>query len=161
MEKLAIRPQVDIGQLTLDDGIRTLEGLVSSLREVPQRGDLTKEEKRNAEALFTGMSARLERARGLRRTMEQLAENCEELALDMDFTFLYNRQRKLLSIGYTKNANRLESACYDLLGLRSTHRHVRSHRQGRYPARKLVLSRPRPNSMRQGSRADLLGGEPF
>ena len=103
------------GQLTLDDGIRTLEGLVSSLREVLQRGDLTKEEKRNAEALLTGMSARLERARGLRRTMEQLAETCEELALDMDFTFLYNRQRKLLSIGYTQSGNRLESACYDLL----------------------------------------------
>jgi hypothetical protein len=115
IEKLDIRPQVDIGQLTLDDGIRTLEGLVSSLREALQRGDLTKEEKRSAGALLTGMSARLERARGLRRTMEQLAENCEELALDMDFTFLYNRQRKLLSIGYTKNENRLESACYDLL----------------------------------------------
>ena len=115
IEKLAIRPQVDIGQLTLEDGIRTLEGLVSSLREVLQRGDLTKEEKTNAAALSTGMSARLERARGLRRTMEQLAESCEELALDMDFTFLYNRQRKLLSIGYTKNENRLESACYDLL----------------------------------------------
>ena len=115
IEKLAIRPQVDIGQLTLDDGIRTLEGLVPSLHEVLQRGDLTKEEKRNAQALLTGMSARLERACGLRRTMEQLAESCEELALDMDFTFLYNRQRKLLSIGYTQSGNRLESACYDLL----------------------------------------------
>jgi len=115
IEKLAIRPQADIGQLTLDDGIRTLEGLVASLREVMQRGDLTNEEKRSAGALLTGMSARLEWARGLRRTMEQLAESCEELALDMDFTFLYNRRRKLLSIGYTKNENRLESACYDLL----------------------------------------------
>ena len=47
--------------------------------------------------------------------MEELAETCEELADDMDFAFLYNRQRKLLSIGYTKSANRLESACYDLL----------------------------------------------
>ena len=115
IEKLAIRPKVDIGQLTLDDGIRTLEGLVASLREVPQRGDLTNEEERSAAALLTGMNARLERARGLRRTMEQLADSCEELALDMDFTFLYNRQRKLLSIGYTKSTNRLESACYDLL----------------------------------------------
>jgi cyclic beta-1,2-glucan synthetase len=33
----------------------------------------------------------------------------------MDFGFLYNRQRKLLSIGYNTSANRLESACYDLL----------------------------------------------
>ena len=47
--------------------------------------------------------------------MEGLAETCEELAHDMDFGFLYNRQRKLLSIGYAKSANRLESACYDLL----------------------------------------------
>jgi hypothetical protein len=47
--------------------------------------------------------------------MEQLAETCEELAQEMDFGFLYNRQRRLLSIGYTKGAERLESACYDLL----------------------------------------------
>jgi len=115
VEKLDFHPQADIGQLTLDDAIRTLEGLVSSLHEALGRGGLSKEEKGKVETLATGMSARLERARALRRTMERLAENCEELALEMDFTFLYNRQRKLLSIGYTKNENRLESACYDLL----------------------------------------------
>lgn len=47
--------------------------------------------------------------------MDELADTCEQLADDMDFAFLYNRQRKLLSIGYTGSANRLESACYDLL----------------------------------------------
>ena len=161
IEKLAIRPQVDIGQLTLDDGIRTLEGLVSSLREVLQRGDLTKEEKRNAEALFTGMSARLERARGLRRTMEQLAESCEELALDMDFTFLYNRQRKLLSIGYTKNANRLESACYDLSASEARIATFVAIAKGDIPQESWFYLGRGQTQCEKRARADLLGGKPF
>ncbi len=115
IEKLAIRPEADIHQLTLDKGVKVLEGVVSSLRERLLRADFSKEERSNAKALLTRMCARLERARDLRETMEQLAETCDELADEMDFTFLYNRQRKLLSIGYTQGANRLESACYDLL----------------------------------------------
>jgi cyclic beta-1,2-glucan glucanotransferase len=115
IDNLGLRPLVDIPQLTLDEGIKTVEGLVSSLRERLNRADLEDIDKKNIEALLRKMCARVERARSLQVTMEQLAETCEELAHEMDFGFLYNRQRKLLSIGYTKSANRLESACYDLL----------------------------------------------
>jgi len=115
IESLGVRPQVDIRQLTLDEGIKTLEGLVFSLRESLTRTDLSNDDTKNVEALLRRVSARLERARSLHGIMEGLAETCEELAHDMDFGFLYNRQRKLLSIGYAKSANRLESACYDLL----------------------------------------------
>jgi cyclic beta-1,2-glucan synthetase len=115
IETLGIGPQIDIRQLTLDQGIKTLEELVSPLRENLNRTDLGHREKKSIEVLFRRVCARLEHARCLRSTMRQLAESCEELALQMDFGFLYNRQRKLLSIGYTKSDNRLESACYDLL----------------------------------------------
>jgi hypothetical protein len=115
IENLGVRPQADLRQLTLDQGIKTLEELVSSLGESLNRGDLGDADKKKAEVLLRKVSARRDRVRSLRETIEQLAETCEELAHGMDFGFLYNRQRKLLSIGYSKEANRLESACYDLL----------------------------------------------
>lgn len=115
IESLGIGPQVDIRQLTLDQATKTLEDLAASVRETLNRTDLGDAQKKSAEALLCKLSARSERARSLHATMDDLAEACEELALDADFAFLYNRQRKLLSIGYTKSANRLEGACYDLL----------------------------------------------
>ena len=115
IETLGIRPQMDVRQLTLDQGIKTLEEFVSSLRESLNRTDLEAQDRKSAEVLLRQLCARLEHVRTLRTTMQLLAESCEELALAMDFGFLYNRQRKLLSIGYTKSGNRLENACYDLL----------------------------------------------
>lgn len=115
IENLGVHQQVDVRQLTLDEGIKTLEGLLSSLRESLARTDLGDDDRKKIEALQRTISARLQRARSLHAMMEELAESCEDLAHEMDFGFLYNRQRKLLSIGCTKSANRLESACYDLL----------------------------------------------
>jgi cyclic beta-1,2-glucan synthetase len=115
IESFGVRPQVDIRQLTLNEGIKSLEGLVASLRESLARTDACDTDRKKIEAALGTFSARLERARSLHAAMEELAETCEDLAHDMDFGFLYNRQRKLLSIGYTQIANRLESSCYDLL----------------------------------------------
>ena len=115
MESLDVRPEVDIRQLTLDEGIKTLEGLVASSRESLARTDIADQDRKKIGAMLGTLSARLEWARSLRAMMEELAETCEDLAHEMDFGFLYNRQRKLLSIGYNQGANRLESACYDLL----------------------------------------------
>ena len=114
-ENLGLRPQIDIRQLTLDGAIKTFEGLVSSLHESLNRAGPGDSDQKKFEALLRKMRARLQRARSLHETIEQLADACEELAHKMDFAFLYNRQRRLLSIGYAKAAERLESACYDLL----------------------------------------------
>jgi len=115
VEHLGIRPQIDIHQLTLEEAIKALEGLASALSDSLNRADLSIEDRKKVEALQRKAAARAERARNLHATMEELAETCEGLAHEMDFGFLYNRQRKLLSIGYTKSADRVESACYDLL----------------------------------------------
>jgi hypothetical protein len=115
IESLGVRPQADTRQLTLDGGIKTLEALAAALRETLNRPEIAANDAKNVKALLRKISARLEGARSLHATMEELADTCEQLAHDMDFGFLYNRQRKLLSIGYTGSANRLESACYDLL----------------------------------------------
>ncbi|WP_426990865.1 GH36-type glycosyl hydrolase domain-containing protein [Cupriavidus sp. 30B13] len=44
-----------------------------------------------------------------------LAAEAREMALAMDFCFLFDRERKLLSIGYSQEDNRLDVNCYDLL----------------------------------------------
>ncbi len=48
-------------------------------------------------------------------TLEDLAENCQELS-EMDFTFLLDKSRKLFSIGYNATSQRLDGSYYDLLG---------------------------------------------
>jgi cyclic beta-1,2-glucan glucanotransferase len=115
VENLGIRPHIDVHQLTLEEAIKALEGLASSLGDSQNRADLSIGDRKKVEALLRKVTARAERARNLHATMEELAETCEGLAHEMDFGFLYNRQRKLLSIGYMKSANRVENACYDLL----------------------------------------------
>ncbi|SHN16741.1 GH36-type glycosyl hydrolase domain-containing protein [Roseibium suaedae] len=47
--------------------------------------------------------------------LRQLGETARRLAMEMDFAFLLNPERKLLSIGYSVHENALDPACYDLL----------------------------------------------
>lgn len=51
----------------------------------------------------------------LARHLRQLGETARRLAMEMDFAFLLNPERKLLSIGYSVHENALDPACYDLL----------------------------------------------
>jgi len=47
--------------------------------------------------------------------LKLLAHQAREMALAMDFSFLMDGERKLLSIGYSLADNRLDASCYDLL----------------------------------------------
>jgi cyclic beta-1,2-glucan synthetase len=47
--------------------------------------------------------------------LRELAERLRELALSMDFTFLYDQQRSLFSIGYNHSNSQLDRGHYDLL----------------------------------------------
>ena len=51
----------------------------------------------------------------LNRHFLTLAEECRTLAYAMDFQFLVNHQRHLLSIGYRMDDESLDQSCYDLL----------------------------------------------
>jgi cellobiose phosphorylase len=55
-----------------------------------------------------------ERARQRINTLESLAERSAEFA-DMDFTFLYDAERNLLSVGYNVPDHRKDASYYDLL----------------------------------------------
>lgn len=48
--------------------------------------------------------------------LQALADTAREMALAMDFAFLVDPERKLLSIGYALADQRLDLNCYDLLG---------------------------------------------
>src|SRR5690606_14585039 len=47
--------------------------------------------------------------------LQALADEAHVMALAMDFTFLFDRERRLLSIGYSRADNSLDKNCYDLL----------------------------------------------
>lgn len=51
----------------------------------------------------------------LARHLRQLGQTARRLAMEMDFTFLLDPDRKLLSIGYSVHENALDPSCYDLL----------------------------------------------
>ena len=52
---------------------------------------------------------------GIDDRLANVAREAREVALAMDFAFLLDPERKLLSIGYSLADNRLDPSCYDLL----------------------------------------------
>ncbi|MCF7837879.1 MAG: cyclic beta 1-2 glucan synthetase, partial [Candidatus Marinimicrobia bacterium] len=55
------------------------------------------------------------RAAARLQTIERLTARCLELETAMDFSFLYDASRHLLSIGFDVDARKLDPGCYDLL----------------------------------------------
>ena len=51
----------------------------------------------------------------LRQRLIVLRDRSRDIAFSMDFTFLFRKERRLLSIGYRVNSGELDEACYDLL----------------------------------------------
>jgi len=51
--------------------------------------------------------------------LRALAAEAGKLAGEMDFGFLFNRRRKLMSVGFDVDEERLQPACYDLLATES------------------------------------------
>lgn len=51
----------------------------------------------------------------LRLRLASLRDRTRKIAFDMEFAFLFRKERRLLSIGYRVDSNELDEACYDLL----------------------------------------------
>jgi cyclic beta-1,2-glucan synthetase len=66
-----------------------------------------------AQADALGRSAR--GARSLGRRLASIGDQARHLAMAMDFGFLFDRERQLLSIGYRIADGTLDPSCYDLL----------------------------------------------
>jgi cyclic beta-1,2-glucan synthetase len=52
---------------------------------------------------------------GLASRLRSIAAECDAFVQEMDFSFLYRPEKKVLSIGYDVGHRRVEKSCYDLL----------------------------------------------
>jgi cyclic beta-1,2-glucan synthetase len=67
------------------------------------------------ESHFRDFTASNVGTRTLKQRLERIESEARDLALGMDFDFLLNRQRNLLSIGYRVPDSSLDEGCYDML----------------------------------------------
>ncbi len=51
--------------------------------------------------------------------LKAIAEECDRLVTEMDFGFLFHRRKKVMSVGFDVNTQRLEPSSYDLLASES------------------------------------------
>jgi len=92
-----------------------LDNEVMSLIEESRQSSGTPEEKQRLDKiqqLITESS--LNAGRRILR-LKELAQHCQELARNMEFSFLYNNTRRLLAIGYNVSEGRRDGSFYDLL----------------------------------------------
>ena len=111
-------------------GARTRASACSTLEEWPQRCEDRATDRRR--------SAGREAADG---PSTSLIARCHELSA-MDFEFLYDRSRDLLSIGYDVGERRRDPSWYDLLASEARLTSFPAHRPGPGAAEALVRSRP-------------------
>lgn len=111
----ALQPQIPLDRLIPEVLPQTLAELEGKLRRLAEDPDTDVEVRSNAQLLLARVRTSLRKSRDLSGTLWQLANKAESLVSGMDFRFLYNPARKLLSIGYNVKAQKLEAACYDFL----------------------------------------------
>ena len=92
---------------------------IDSLRQAIRQSGLSAQEARPliewVDALFAGIEAAARQADECRRKLLKLARRYESLAWEMDFTLLYNPQRRLFTVGFNLEDSRPDRAHYDLL----------------------------------------------
>ncbi|PWW04074.1 cyclic beta-1,2-glucan synthase [Hoeflea marina] len=71
--------------------------------------------KANCEASIQDAVIDMDELSSLRAHLSDLAERARALAFKMDFRFLMNQERNLLSIGFRPGEQELDNSCYDLL----------------------------------------------
>ena len=90
----------------------------TSLARIPAVIDSLAAEAASAGAdseLAASLGASRRNTSALAARIRNLAARVETLVREMDFSFLLNRERKLLSVGYDVSTGTLERSCYDLL----------------------------------------------
>ena len=70
--------------------------------------------------------------------LRQTSEQARDLANAMDFAFLLDKQRLLLSVGFDAQSEELQPYCLRLAGHRAAHRRLHCHRERRHSSGLLV-----------------------
>ena len=92
-----------------------LAHLRASLELTERTGDFPARSRTALERLLARLPDAEIRVQGLIECLRGIADTAAKCAAEMDFGFLLNRKRRLLSIGFDVEAGQLHSACYDLL----------------------------------------------
>jgi cyclic beta-1,2-glucan synthetase len=108
-------PLIDAAQITLGGLPQVLSQLSSGLRELSENSNVDLKVRSDVRITLGIIQASGDNVRRLLDSLRQIADVSEALVADMDFRFLYNPARRVLSIGYNVTAQRLEKACYDFL----------------------------------------------
>jgi cyclic beta-1,2-glucan synthetase len=105
----------DSQSLILEKLPQVVDTLNSKLQQAIERGNSSGDRP----VLYQRLQAMLPEARSkaldLIKDVKQIAGAAGKLADDMDFRFMLDPRRKLLSLGYDAEAGKLAAACYDLL----------------------------------------------
>jgi hypothetical protein len=115
----ALRSDPAVGSM-LDSENAIIERLPALINEIAARlelvrADPSKDQSRLAERLLALLPEARRRALRLVSEIRENAADAGNLARKMDFAFLLNGRRKLLSVGYEVETRRLSPSCYDLL----------------------------------------------
>jgi cyclic beta-1,2-glucan synthetase len=99
----------------LPDSIDELEDRLAQL----EHSALSSEQQLLCEGLRSLLPEARRNACRLVKDIRIIAAEAGKLADEMDFAFLLNRRRKLMSVGFDAGSRQLHPACYDLLGTES------------------------------------------
>ena len=99
-------------------------------------------------------------ARSDRGSQTRSPSTAGKFADEMDFRFLLDPRRKLLSLGFEVETGKHRICLLRFAGFRGPHRGIRRHRQGRYPAGCLVSAGQVAHSRARTSRSCSPGPEP-
>ncbi|HLI30670.1 MAG TPA: glucoamylase family protein, partial [Terriglobia bacterium] len=114
-----VLPIIDPANVTLRALPQLLADIESRLQHLVENANDDLQIRFQARSAIEAIRVAIDNVQRLAETLRNLAETLESLVAEMDFRFLYNPARKLLSIGYNVKAGRLEQACYDLLASES------------------------------------------
>jgi cyclic beta-1,2-glucan synthetase len=108
-----------VDNLTLESLPPFLRKLDGHLEELLRREGTESQIKCAVESLRARLPICLHNAETTLESLQQLAAEAETLVEEMDFRFLYNARKKLLSVGYDVSNQSLTQGCYDLLASES------------------------------------------
>jgi cyclic beta-1,2-glucan synthetase len=100
------------------ESAQALTRLADALNDHTRCGDVPELVERLG-ALRVAIDTGSEVAKELSRRLRRIAERCHSMVAEMDFSFLYNPQRRLFSIGYNVSTGQLDRSHYDLLASES------------------------------------------
>lgn len=111
-------PQLGLREETVFPPLETAAAFAEQLAGRLARAWATGEEDGNVflgEKLRSLLPAAQQRLRNLAQSLCAISDEASRLIEEMDFAFLLQKGRMLLSIGYEPDTQKLHSACYDLL----------------------------------------------